>query len=544
MPETSQETLKPPLRLAWRLKGCFGAEETGPRGIVYAASTDALVAVDPGGQVLWTRKGWFLSTQSLPDGNLLCSQDGRQGGLRVIDATNGAVMWSGDKAYPYRLEDPGLCMTRTDIRRGSALSRILRVATPPPKLEALWQREFVAEASPIQVGMARRDACLILDKSQSRRSPYLVLLGVRDGVERWSCELKAVGLTSPIWSLSVGATDSEFVVNVGEDGLAAFDAASGKLLWQVKKTFPGLSQMGPRGRTGVFEDRVVMVSDTLVTVLDARQGTAVVKKDLGKVLRARHKANHFTSAPVISNTHVFVGDVLGTLWALDAKTLEPVWDDRAEGTVGNLRVPSVFNGRLYIRDYTDEPRVPMHLYCWEPVASGEAAPAKSPLPKFETEGELPFEIEEVVPQRKLTKRAPYHEAGGPWTVYSCRLEGGASFCFADRVSTKTYPIRGTEAALWVESTAAGEALLSAFKDSMPHRKAKAGRAQRVKAPTVFKAIDLWSQGSRQRRKWIAQPEACELVVEWDSTTKQGRILEKDSNFRAAVLELIAGLVIL
>lgn len=539
--------LSPPLRLRWQLqRGTHAASAVGDLTYV-TLQNFGIAAVGPDGKVAWSRPGDvnFWGPQLLPDSTLLVSElASRKRWQRALDPRTGKELWSepvGDIGFGTVVDETSCTAFSADHRTGRAR---LMLTTLPPSPKALWEREFVrAGGGPGLAfdprGVVAGESIVVLDTQRDDRM-FLLALALRTGEEKWHLDLHKHGVKTNkytrYWHGDVRGNKLLFRL---ENDLVCVDLEEGVLVWKT-------AVRGVTGPTGVGGHRVVGVNGATVSVLDLATGKILKKKDLSKVLRARHRANHLTSHPLISDTHIFVGDMLGALWALDVNTCEPVWDDRPEGTIGNLRGASLVNGRLYIGDYTEEPRVARHLYCWEPVGPGEAAP-KSPLPKFESEGDLPFEIEEFAPRRKLTKRAPYHEAGGPWTVYRCWLEGGdvgtAGFCFADRVSGKVSPIRGAEAALWVESAAEGEALLRAFKESMPHRKAKTGRAQRVKAPTVLKAIDLGSQGSQQRRKWVAEPEACELLVEWDTKTKEGCIHEKDPDQRLAVLELIAGLVV-
>jgi hypothetical protein len=153
---------------------------------------------------------------------------------------------------------------------------------------------------------------------------------------------------------------------------------------------------------------------------------------------------------------------------------------------------------------------------------------------------------EVLTQRQLTKRPPFHEAGGPFTVYRCRLEaGGAEFFFADRVARGGGLLQGAAEALWVTTVKEGEAVLKAFRDAMPvsRRAKKRAKPVRVSPPTELKGVDLAGPGTLQRRKWNSLQNEAELLVEWDAAKTKGTFVEKDDLFREGVLNMIAGLLI-
>jgi outer membrane protein assembly factor BamB len=467
----------------------------------------------------------------LPDGALLVGGDGDRLRQRALDPATGKVLWSEEPSIEaLTLVERDRCIGfRYDIQRGRT---VLAVATLPPSSTISWEREFVHADPPglaFDPHVAVDGECVFVVETPGRHERVLAL-SLDDGTQRWALELGRHRLRpNPDWNAEVRR---DLLLFRTEAGVTAVSVRGGTPTWSVN--IPGKVAFG--------RDRVAVVGPYEVTILDMA-GRTLVEADFRETLAARHCVNRFTSRPVLSDTHVFVGDLLGTLWALDVNTCEPVWDDRPEGTVGNLRSLTAINGRLYVGDYTDEPRTAMHLYCWEPVGALEAASRKAPLPEFETEGEIPFAIAEVTKRRQLTSQAPYHRGGGSWTVYHCRLQDAESdFWFADRVSRSPAPIRGAEAALWVRGAAEGEALLRAFRKAMPSRKAKSGRhAQRVNPPTHLAAFDLGSQANRQRRKWIAQAGSAELFVEWDLETMRGRLVEKDPAQRAQVLALITGL---
>jgi hypothetical protein len=371
---------------------------------------------------------------------------------------------------------------------------------------------------------------VIVDESHATRAD-LVAYDLRAGDERWRVDLHGLGLTpGRDWDPHVLGRNLVFRL---EDGLAAVDPSRGELRWKVKVA----------GRPGFGDQQIVLAHERQLTACDVRDGRIVLKKDLGTALG---RGNEFTSAPLVSATHVFVGDLSGALWAFERESGEPVWSDRPAGTVGSLQAPRAFNGRLYAGDYTIEPRRPHHLYCWEPVPESEVSRQPRLVAPVSDEGEenpTGFVIEAVSKGRQLTSRSPFHAAGGEWSVYRCRMrDGGAVFHIGDRVKRGGGVLSGAEGALWVDSAEDGEKLLRLFRKATGVRGPR-GAGGRVKAPVRLSSVNLSGPGEQQRRKWtVPDDEGTELIVDWDLASKRGGFIEKDDLYRKGVVRLIAGLV--
>jgi hypothetical protein len=374
----------------------------------------------------------------------------------------------------------------------------------------------------------------VLDRT--REGSAVLALDLRTGREHWCSEGSGLPLAPKAdsdWRPALA--DGNRLVYRSDSGLACLDTRTGGALWRASVT----------AESDVYHDVVVVQVDWTISLLSAENGRLLKKKDLKKALTARHPQNKFTTGSAISETHIFVCDQLGTLWALDRERLDPVWSHCPAGTVGGLNSPQIVRGRLYANTVSWERGVPNHLYCWGPAKAGESPGASAP-DVIETEGELPFVIVESLNRRQVTRKAPFHEAGGPFTVYRCRLDdGGAEFLFADRVGRGGGLLHGAAEALWVSSVEQGEALLRAFRASMPpdRRMKKPAPPLRVNPPTLFKGVDLLGPGGKQCRLWTSLDGEAELVVEWDAKTKKGLVREKDDIFREGVLKLIADLLV-
>ncbi len=539
--------LLPPLKLMWSLPNSRASVTVSDRGVTFAPQSgrhDGLAAIGADGRVLWTRstKGpGVYNPQPLPGGRCLTAEGApTSDSLSLLDAETGSVLHTTRHVNVLGVHEDGTEFTGVvwKISRGEA--RVV-VARLPPALELVWERAFAVAGRrrrhiAVVPGPGNPDGIFLLDRTRPEE-PGVLSLDPRTGQERWrtsGSRLPSPPRADGDWRGALA--ESNRLVYRTEEGLACVDARNGRGLWKAETV----------RESTVYRDVIVATHERTVWVLSAETGRLLRKKDLTKALSARHPGNRLTIGCAISETHVFVCDELGTLWALDRESLEPVWSHCPAGTVGGLNSPQIIRGRLYANTVSWERGVPNHLYCWGPAKEGES-PGPNDIDVAETEGELPFVIVEVYPRQQLTKRAPFHETGGPFTVFRCRLEaGGAEFFFADRVAGGGGLLQGAAAALWVTTVKEGDGLLRAFRRSMPVKKRRmkgVGKGVRVKAPKALRGVDLHGPGVRQRRKWNSEDSDAELIVEWDTKAKRGVIRETEELFREGVLELMAGLLV-
>jgi outer membrane protein assembly factor BamB len=538
--------LRPPLGLLWAAEDSFAAVRVSDRDVAFiplSRKREGLAAVAPDGEILWTRpaKGpGVCNAQPLPGGKYLTAEGAPKfDTLSVLDADTGAVVWTGEHREIVAVRSDGCECEAIEwmISRGRA--RVLGM-TLPPECRVRWERAFQVRGRPrthvaVRPGPGTEESLFLFDDTDPDK-PALLAVDPCTGQERWRSEGPALA-TAPRadgdWRAALA--EGNRLIYRTEEGLACLDARTGQGLWKAATV----------RESTVYRDVIVATHERTVWMLSSETGRLRRKKDLTKALSTRHPGNQLTIGCAISETHVFVCDELGTLWALDRETLEPTWSHCPAGTVGGLNSPQIIRGRLYANTVSWERGVPNHLYCWGPAKEGEP-PGPSDLDAIDTEGDLPFAIVEVLPRRQLAKRPPFQEAGGPFTVYRCRLEeSGAEFFFADRVAGGAGLLRGAAAALWAAGVEEGEALLRAFQTAMPLKKRRVkrvGRGVGLKAPAHFRGVDLHGPGVRQRRKWNSPDNEAELIVEWDMKAMRGMIRETDELFREGVLALIAGLV--
>ncbi len=125
-----------------------------------------------------------------------------------------------------------------------------------------------------------------------------------------------------------------------------------------------------------------------------------------------------------------------------------------------------------------------------------------------------------------------------------RLEWGLPrvFVIGEKKGRSKGVFRLVESTLFVPTVEDGERLRAVFADAMPMKKKRSRKPSEVKPPTRFPAIDLSGPGTQQRRKWATGDGALEMLVEWNTKSKQGVFLEKGEHYRPAVHALIDGLV--
>jgi outer membrane protein assembly factor BamB len=157
------------------------------------------------------------------------------------------------------------------------------------------------------------------------------------------------------WKWNPQVADGTVLVNTRKAGLAAFDARDGNLLWTCKWA---------RGARTVYDERI------FITRFHGEY--LIVDLADGKVLLRQRRLNgrrNFTTTPVVSQTHVFVGDTSGTMWALERDTGEVVWKHRPKGMTGYMAAkPAVVGKRIYINSFSMPRDIPSSLYCYEAKA--------------------------------------------------------------------------------------------------------------------------------------------------------------------------------
>lgn len=202
------------------------------------------------------------------------------------------------------------------------------------------------------------------------RGPALVAFDLESGAQRWAASLGEFDETlrydrvRPMFSV-------DRVVTSVRGGMAAFDAATGREIWRTQGHGASVVYGGRVYSQGIFPFKF--------GVLDVNDGRVLLEVDLWKRVEKKwgFKRVDFAVGLAVSETHFFMGDGDGRLYAFEKETGEPVWYHRPKG--GNpyfVSVPVIANNRLYIATIKPGPVTPTApsnrpaaLNCYEEAAS-------------------------------------------------------------------------------------------------------------------------------------------------------------------------------
>ena len=166
----------------------------------------------------------------------------------------------------------------------------------------------------------------------------LVVLDTMFGGIIWSFDL---GGTSQ-WSGTCYENGRVFAVN-GSGLLRAFDGATGSVIWSIQ--LPGQF---------VFSAPPT-VSDGVIYTSGAGSGGTVyaVNAGSGSLLWTRQVANGDKSSPAVTSDGVYVSYTCPNVYKLNPATGTPVWQFSTGCSGGGGKTPALYNGRLYVRDFSD-----------------------------------------------------------------------------------------------------------------------------------------------------------------------------------------------
>jgi hypothetical protein len=421
-----------------------------------------------------------------------------------------------------------------DASEGSVLSRV----SLEPGGRDSWRATFRAKEFIQECAVGSRRVLAVVDDE-------VIALSAKRGRQLWRTSLGSVDAPAEWLAWSPELSGGLLIVST-DSGTAALDAGSGQIVWHQ-------SIRGSRAAAGnqlYIHGRKPGASGTGHTLwsLDVRTGNVLMETDVSAFLEKVAEGNCFVGPPAVTDTHLFLADDCGTLWALERATGEPVWRHRPKGMLGYVggTRPIIHENRLCITSFNMDPRPPAELYYEQsegPSTVLEATgAANEPLGRS-----LPFEVERVLRRRRLTRRLPYHAARGEWTVLVCRVSEG-SFFLAVRGKSRgrlAAPLDSGEGAIWVASVADGDALLTAFRKAFGSR-SKASRARRVRAPGVLEVTVLKAAGKESdwlHTKWSGKEGTPESYVHWSETERRGEVREKDESYRRDLMDLLASLVL-
>lgn len=506
-----------------------------------------LAGVSPEGQVLWRRNEKTWTPQWLAPGKVLVSGPR---GITLLEGSTGGTLWEEKSLYTASLAIPArsacVGLATSVPKRWNRLA----LASLSPRFLLCWERSITRESTSEQVGppvestfATDEERLFVLRYGDREHEGEVWALDLLTGEEQWRFPVHEVDWPAGLMKWRPQVSASGKLVFRTDTWLVCLDAKDGKLLWKLEEGY---------GQT-VYGERVYLANRSRLRVLDIRDGSVLLDRDVGRDLKARKRSIRLTGRPAVSETHIFGLDEPGTIWAFDRETGEPVWDATPEGTTGFIgnEQPVIDNGRLYVATFSTNPKRPQSLYCFEQVDQAEVPKGGASLALGGVEetkdewGPLGFEIVEQLDRRTLSDRAPYYKPGRGWSIHRCRLtEGGAGFFFGEKSGRKTALGTSGEAVLWVPSAKDGDALLKAFRKALGQRKAAGEQAgRRVKTPTVLNSFSLVAADVPELRKWTSLDGGVEVLVSWDPEAKRGAFLEKDETYRKALVELVAGLVV-
>lgn len=144
------------------------------------------------------------------------------------------------------------------------------------------------------------------------------------------------------WSGTCYESGRVFAVN-GSGLLRAFDAATGSVVWSVQ--LPGQ----------ILFSAPPTVSNGVIYTSGAGSGGTVYAVDAssGAVLWTRLVANGDKSSPAVGSDGVYVSYTCPNVYKLNPATGTPIWQFSPGCSGGGGKTPALFNGRLYVRDFSD-----------------------------------------------------------------------------------------------------------------------------------------------------------------------------------------------
>src|SRR5687767_216294 len=154
----------------------------------------------------------------------------------------------------------------------------------------------------------------------------------------WSFELGGFSQ----WSGSCYENGRVFAVN-GSGLLRAFDGATGDVIWNVQLPNQHVFSAPPT------------VSDGVIYVSGAGSGGTVyaVNAGSGSILWTRQVANGDKSSPAVTGDGVYVAYTCPNVYKLNPATGTPIWQFSTGCSGGGGKTPALYNGRLYVRDFSD-----------------------------------------------------------------------------------------------------------------------------------------------------------------------------------------------
>lgn len=205
--------------------------------------------------------------------------------------------------------------------------------TPPLK-----QRWVVNFGRSISYPLIADDRVYVTVGNGAGAGTTLYALAATNGAILWSFGL---GTGSP-WSGICYENGRVFAINNG-GVLRAFDGASGNVIWSVQLQGQFQFSAPPTVSQGVIYTSGAGFGGTVYAV----------NADSGAVLWTAPVANGDKSSPAVTSDGVYVSYSCPNVYKLNPATGAQIWHYSPGCSGGGGRTPALFNGRLYVRDFSD-----------------------------------------------------------------------------------------------------------------------------------------------------------------------------------------------
>jgi outer membrane protein assembly factor BamB len=201
--------------------------------------------------------------------------------------------------------------------------------TPPLK-----QRWVVNFGQPISYPLIADGKVYVTVRNAVGHGTTLFALDAANGGLVWSAALGG----DFWWSAACYENGRVFALN-GSGVLRAFDGATGNAIWSRQ-----LASSSFNAPPTVFQG-VIYVSGALKVF--------AVNADSGAVLWTSSVINGDTSSPAVTNEGLWVSYACPNVYKLDPATGAKIWHYAPGCSGGGGKTPALYNGRLYVRDFSD-----------------------------------------------------------------------------------------------------------------------------------------------------------------------------------------------
>ena len=204
--------------------------------------------------------------------------------------------------------------------------------TPP--LSKRWTVNF---GRPISYPLIADGKVFVTVKNSVGHGTRLYALNATNGATLWSFSLGGTFW----WSAACYENGRVFALNW--DGvLRAFDGATGNPIWSVQ--LPGQF---------AFDSAPTVHQGVIYTAGAGSGGTMyAVSADTGSVLWTAPVVNGSMSSPVVTDEGVYVSYSCPNVYKLDPASGATIWEFSNGCSGGGGKTPVLYNGRLYVRDFS------------------------------------------------------------------------------------------------------------------------------------------------------------------------------------------------